>query len=232
MMHHSRSSSAFTLLEMLIAMALMSMLAASLYASLHAGFRARGAAVAAIEPVRRAELAIELLRQDIESALPPTGILAGEFLGVDGKDDSGRDSDALLLHSSAHNPGPDETASEVRRVEFAAAVSAGGPEPVLVRRISTNLLAPETVEPWEEVLCRGVLAFNLRYFDGSAWLDGWDSGVLGNVLPLAVEVTLEVDRPKRERAPDGGYRVCRVLLLPCGRPADGDGTQVIRSSIR
>ena len=227
-----RSRSAFTLLELLIAMALMSMLAASLYASLHVAFQARSVAVAALEPVRRAELAIELLRQDIESALPPTGILAGEFFAVDGKDDSGRDSDALLLHSSAHNPGPDETASEIRRVEFAAAVRAGGTEPVLVRRISTNLLAPAIVEPWEEVLCRGVLAFNLRYFDGSAWLDGWDSAVQDNVLPLAVEVTIEVDRPTREPTPDGGYRVCRVLLLPCGRLADVDGTRVIRSSIR
>ena len=52
---------AFTLLEMILALAMMSMLAGALYASLRTAFRARDAGLRAIEPARRAELAIELL---------------------------------------------------------------------------------------------------------------------------------------------------------------------------
>ena len=230
--HRKGKRSAFTLLEMLVAMGLMSLLAASLYASLHIGFKARDSAVAAIEPVRTAQLAIALLREDIESALPPTGIMAGEFNGQDAQDSEGRDADTLLLHSSAHGPLQTERACGIRKIELALTSLPDGTQHVLVRRITTNLLAPETVEPEEETLCRGVLGFNLSYFDGSDWLDNWDSSSQGNLLPLAVEVTLEVERAVAEQPAASGYRFSQVFLLPCSRaPAEGE-TQLIRSSAR
>jgi len=232
MVHHRTRESAFTLLEMLVAMALMSVIAASLYASLHIGFRARESAMAAVERVRMAELGIEILRKDIESALPPTGILAGEFIGQDAIDESGRDADTLLFHSSAHVPELSERASDIRKVELAFALVSDGTERALIRGITTDLLATESVEPEEEVLCHGVLAFNLRYFDGSEWLDGWDSTTHGDVLPLAIEITLEVARPEATEPAAGGYRVSRVFLLPCSYLDAEEGTQVIRPSPR
>jgi len=230
MVRRERKVSAFTLLEMVVAMALMSVLAASLYASLYIGFRARESAVAALEPVRTAELALELLGEDLESALPPTGILAGEFVGQDEKNDSGLDADTLRFHSSAHDPEQAERACDIRKIEIAFTSLPDGTERVLVRRITTNLLAPETVEPKEEILCRRVLSFNSRYFDGSDWQENWDSSSQGNVLPLAVEVTLEVERPTRRQTVANGYRLSRVFLLPCSRAAAEEGTQVIRPS--
>ena len=232
MVRHGTKESAFTLLEMIVAMALMSVIAGSLYASLHIGFRARESAAAALEPVRMAELGIELLRKDMESALPPTGILAGEFVGHDAKDDVGRDADTLLFHSSANVPELSERACDIRRIELALASVSDGTERALIRGITTNLLATETVEPEEEVLCRAVLAFNLRYFDGSDWLDSWDSTTQGDVLPVAIEVTLELEGPEPTQPAGGGYRVSRVFLLPCSSPAAEEGTQVIRSSPR
>jgi len=77
----ARKTVAFTLLEMLVALALMGMRASALYASLHIGFRARAGGEAAIEPVRTASLALELVRRDLEGAMPPTGILAGAAPG-------------------------------------------------------------------------------------------------------------------------------------------------------
>ena len=232
MVRHGTKESAFTLLEMIVAMALMSVIAGSLYASLHIGFRARESAAAALEPVRMAELGIELLRKDMESALPPTGILAGEFVGHDAKDDVGRDADTLLFHSSANVPELSERACDIRRVELALASVSDGTARALIRGITTNLLATETVEPEEEVLCRAVLAFNLRYFDGSDWLDSWDSTTQSDVLPVAIEVTLELEGPELTQPAEGGYRVSRVFLLPCSSPAAEEGTQVIRSSPR
>jgi hypothetical protein len=69
-----------------------------------------------------------------------------------------------------------------------------------------------------------VKAFNLRYFDGSDWLDTWDSSQQGDVPPLAVEVVLtlnaastpsqlsEVDQSSTDKT---GYAITRVILLPC-----------------
>jgi len=230
MIYRKRKVPAFTLLEMLLALSMMSMLAGSLYASLHIGFSARESAVAALQPVRAASIAMELLRQDIESALPPSGILAGEFVGVNATTDEGEDGDTLLFHSSAHVPEIDERACDVRRIELGVEPLTDGAGRVLVRKITTNLLSPTVPEPGEEILCRGVRAFNLRYFDGAEWLESWDSTLQGDVLPLAVEVTLQMDAPGEDTITSAGRQFRRVFLLPCRSAAEGAGTRVIRRS--
>ena len=80
-MRHGRAG--FTLLEILLAMAMMSVLAGSLYTSLHIAFQARESSQAALSPVRAGQVATDLIRRDLESALPPRGILAGIFYGAD-----------------------------------------------------------------------------------------------------------------------------------------------------
>ena len=226
------NESAFTLLELLAAMALMGVLAASLYASLHIAFGARARVDAALEPVWAVELAIELLRADIEAALPPTGVLAGAFIGLDVTDEAGRDADTLLFHSSAQSPELSARTCDIRKVELACAPLADQTQRALVRRITTKLLATEVVTPQEEVLCRAALGLNLRYFDGSEWLDSWDSTVQDNALPLAVELTLELEPPEATEPPARGYRLSRVLLLRCSSLAADQGTQIIRPSAR
>jgi prepilin-type N-terminal cleavage/methylation domain-containing protein len=75
--------SGFTLLEMLLALAIMAVLSTALYASLHTGFDARSRAEASVAPTRAVAVALEMIGRDIASALPPTGILAGAFTGSD-----------------------------------------------------------------------------------------------------------------------------------------------------
>ena len=215
--------SGFTMLEMLLAMTLMSILGASLYASLHIGFKARDRAKTALEPVRKMEIAFELLREDIESALPPTGILAGGFFGEDYEGKDGLAADVLSFCSSGHHPEPDEQACDIRRVQFEVVEEDG--ERRLVRLITTNLLSPETIEPVEEILCRGLLSFDVGYFDGLDWLESWDSALQGGMLPLAVEVAIEVEHTDAE-----GYRLCRMIPLPYGSLGTESGGTIIRSS--
>lgn len=215
----------FTLLEMLVALSLMSVMAASLYASLHIGFRARRSARAVVEPVRRAQSVLEMLHADLEAALPPVGILAAEFVGVNAVDEDGRDADTLLLHTTAYaRPGAIPTCG-IRRVELALTSPSDGTNPALVRLVTTQLLAPETPEPVEEVLSRGVSGFNLRYFDGVDWLDAWDSTVQGNLLPLAVEVTIRLERRDDRQGEAAPYRLSLVCTLPCSRPPSEGGSR-------
>lgn len=220
--------SAFTLLELILAMALMSVLAGSLYASLSIGFKAKRSSEAAVEPVRKAQLVMELLSHDIEAALPPTGILAGEFNGIDEEDSTGFDCDRLLFYSSAHEPREEETACDIIKIELALVTLSDTNERVLVRRITTNLLAPKVLEPKEEILCRGIISFNLRYFDGFNWLDNWDSVLQGDLLPQAVEVSLEVERQEKDMSAQSGYQSTRVFLIPCSTPASEEGMEIIQ----
>jgi prepilin-type N-terminal cleavage/methylation domain-containing protein len=110
-------------------------------------------------------------------------------------------------------------ASEVRMVDLMLVPTATGQ--LLVRRITTGLpgqtqspAAPTaTLMPGDEVICRGVRSFNLRYCDGSAWQDSWDSDSMDSMLPTAVEVTLELERPDRDTVQV--KRFTRVFLMSC-----------------
>jgi len=220
-----KNEEAFTLLEMLVALGLMALIATALYAALRTGFRARRSAEAAIEPVRKAGLALEIVRRDLEAAMAPTGILAGAFLGEDAED-AGKDADALAWFTASGKP--IEGTSDIVRAELALATQTGETERVLVRRTIRNLLSPTEVELSEQVLCRGISSLNIRYFDGSAWLDEWDSTTQGDVLPFAVETTVEFK--KNALVPDDAepYRLTRVFALPCARSASEEGGRAVR----
>jgi len=217
---------AFTLLEMLVATAMVAVLAGSLYASLSIAFKARRSAMAAVEPVRKVELALAMLGEDIRCAVVPKGVLAGPFLATDAKDDRGRDSDSLEFYCTATSPEPDVGIGDIKMVELLCEPSDDRRSQVLVRYVTTNLLAPQTVEPVREVLCRGVFAFSLRYFDGSDWLDSWDSTVENNEVPGAIEVTLQLEDARQPDSALGGYFATKVFLVPCGPPPSAS-TQII-----
>ena len=110
-------------------------------------------------------------------------------------------------------------ASEVRMVDLLLVPTATGQ--LLVRRITTGLpgqaqspAAPTaTLMPGDEVICRGVRSFNLRYCDGSAWQDSWDSDTMDSMLPTAVEVTLELERADRDTVRVIPFT--RVFLMSC-----------------
>jgi len=211
---------------MLVAMAMMAVLVGSLYASLQIGFRARERADASLVAVRTAGIVQDILRQDLECAPPPRGVLAGPFVGQDAKGTAATnaDADSVAFYTRAANT-PD-AAPGIILVEFAVAQLADDPEPAMVRRVTVNLLAPQTPEPIEEVLCRNVASLNLCYFDGSTWLDTWDSTTQGDALPAAVEVALELKRPAPRVGEQSTYRLRRVVLLPC-YTAPSSGTTVV-----
>lgn len=74
--------SAFTLMELLVALALMATVATCLYASFRIAFQSQDHANAALTPARTALTAMELMRLDLESAMVPNNVLAGPFEGT------------------------------------------------------------------------------------------------------------------------------------------------------
>lgn len=218
-MHRRPLQRGFTLLEMLIAMSLMAMLAASLYASLRIAFNGRTAADRNLEPVRRAAAAMEMLRADLEAAVVPSGLLAAGFLG-ETADDGGDAVDALLFHARARDQSGYVPPSPILQIQVGMAQDEGTGERVLLRRTTANLLAPEEEDPLDEVLCRRVRAFDTAFYDGTAWSESWDSTAQDNVLPLAVEVSILLDVQDRE----DGYLLKRVISLPCGSLAEEESS--------
>jgi prepilin-type N-terminal cleavage/methylation domain-containing protein len=197
----------FTLLEMLAAIAVMSAIIASLYASLHIGFGAYARSKQAIDPLRTAEIAMELIRRDLEAALPPQGALSGPFLGTAW----GAEGATLRFYTTAPAPEGMSPAADMNYVELAVVTTGTGS--VLVRRFAASLPSPMPPPMAEEIICRHVELLHLRYFNGVTWQDEWDSSVQDESIPAAVEVTLEI-RPDVARP---STRVQRVVVMPASR---------------
>jgi type II secretion system protein J len=213
----------FSLLELILAMAMVAMLAVTLYMSVNVAMRAKEAAAQAVEPMRTAILAADLMRQDLESVLPPNGTLtgngtlAGPFIGTS---NNGADTLEFCCLGSDGALVDHPLTEGARRIELGMRTDVN--PPVLVRRITRNLLPTTEPEVEEEILCRNVKSFTLAFFDGSVWQDAWDSTTLGDVLPTAMRMTLETNVPGR-RPGDAArtYTVTRIIPLICAKPAAG-----------
>jgi prepilin-type N-terminal cleavage/methylation domain-containing protein len=217
-----RKYKAFTMLELLVAMALMVVTASCLYTALYTSFRAKRSAMSAVEPTSLAINAIELIKQDTYGVLPPVGTLAGTFLGNDSLGANGVDTDSLELYTTHIYSENDHPVGGLGKIELLLEEDTDYDRENyrLVRRITTNLLSPRAVDPEEQVLCRNVKSLNLRYFDGDNWLDEWDSTADANSLPLAMEIDIQVlYNTKSSNKESQTRRLIQSFAIPCGGAA-------------
>jgi type II secretion system protein J len=211
----------FTLLELLIAMTMMTIIAASLYTSMSIGFKARESAERVVEKGRAAEIAIEVIKGMLMSAVVPNGVLAGSFIGDDGENDGGYQADTLTFYNVDCNPKKYELACDIEKVVLAMSVREDTKERVIVRKVTTNLLSPTTIDPDEEILCGNVRSMNLQYHDGSDWVDEWASSENDNALPRAVKITIileNTDTSGTDNDDDNEkdlYTYTEAIVLPC-----------------
>ncbi len=195
---------------------------------MRAVFTAKASAEAAVEPARTAQLAMEFMRNDLQNgiltltaATANNQTLASSFEGTSG---SGA-SDDLIFFTTADSFDHPNANGEIKQVELTVATQNG--EKVLVRRCIRNLLAQFQAVPDEEVLCRGVTDLQFQYFNGLDWVDSWDSTQLQNMMPSAVQVTLELERPAAGHQKQK-LRFVRVFPISCStvsaaNPASGVG---------
>jgi prepilin-type N-terminal cleavage/methylation domain-containing protein len=225
-----RLRNGFTLLELTVAMAMVSMLMLSMYTALSVTIRAKRSATAAVAPTRAGTLAADMIAQDLQTVLPPTGLFAGAFIGTQQMGPNGGRADTLEFYCIGSDAGATGStalgatsqesplAEGIRRVDLL--IHPEVQPPALVRQVSRNLLPTVQPPPEEEILCRGVRSLTIRYFDGEAWQDSWDSTGAGDVLPLAVSVTLEVNDPQSVDPMAKPLVVSRVIPLACAKPLD------------
>jgi type II secretion system protein J len=206
----------FTLLELTLASVMAAVLALALYASMVVAFRARSSVLAQTEAVREAAIVLDLLERELQSVPPPTGVLAGPFVGY-ATGTSGAEADWVEFHALGMDTLDTQShlSEGMRRVrlELRPAGDAG----VLVRAVQRNLLGQVATASDEEVMSRSVRSFALRYYNGYGWQDEWDSTQLANRLPMAVEVTIELNHPTPGDA-SRAYRATRIIPLSAGRP--------------
>jgi len=197
-----------------------------IYGALITAYKARASALAAVEPPKTAEMALDWLRQDLGDAVPPSSLttaLSGPFEGVTGTDDRGHEDDDIQFYTVAESPLHASANGEIKFVELNVITAPNG-DHVLVRKVTRDLLNETPPPPDVEVICRNVSSFSVQYYDGTAWSSTWDSTLqqTDNNLPTAVQVTIALDRPNGNTINSDGtksFQYVRIIPIACSYAA-------------
>ena len=209
----TRPTRAFTLIELLLAIGITAILAATVYASLMVATRTREQAAQTVGKDRALRLALDLVRRDLQAVPPPTGTLAGAFIGAD----DNRNDLVSFTTANAFLP-PEGRLSDLINVSLSLVEDPDDTGTLmLVRDITTNLLAPSTQDPQTQVLTRGVTGWDVEYNDGSDWLDDWDSTQHDDTLPLAVRITLYHAAEESARSYRDEETISQIIWLLAGQ---------------
>ncbi len=208
----------FTLLEILITIAIMSLLITTAVQAFQSITRAEERARAGVGRARAAQVLLDRLERELVGTVLVPGPeseepVAHPFLFVAEDRSSGNSAVRFVTLTpsrsleSAASGGPRRVSYEVREVAFD---SLDGPEEPLLELVRREDLLAAEAEPDisaldGQVVAEGLARFRLRFESETedGWVDRWDSTAVETLdrLPLAVEVAVAL----WERDPDGGF---------------------------
>ncbi len=194
-------------------MAIFALVLVAINTAFFASLRLRQRSSDALEEKLPLAHALSVLRRDLQNALPPGGILVGDFRSdgsistaaavsgsgstnpkgapstVMGGQNSGLDFFTSTGHLSDDEPWADVQEVNYQLMEPTNNVGAYGKD--LVRSVTRNLLATTSQMADAQRLASNIESLEFAYFDGTQWQDTWDTSVGGVGLPTAVRVRVQ-----------------------------------------
>ncbi len=212
--------SAFTLIEIMIAVAAFAIVLAAINTIFYTALRLRNSTTAAIEKALPMEHALGIIKRDLANLVLPGGTMSGTFSTSSTSNSvAGQSSPSFYTASGVI----DETSTfaEVQRVSYMLVASTNnGIGRDLVRSVSRNLLPTLQSQYEQEPLMSGVQTLTFLYHDGSQWRDSWDSTIentttgVSNGLPAAVKVQLLLATENSSGSRGGSRDVPIELVVP------------------
>lgn len=195
-------SKGFTLLELIIAMVIFSIVISAAYSLFDAGRSVTSRAEFRTQLFQSARAALQAVEDDLRGTVMPGTAFDTGFIGTNGGSE-GQPTDKLELVSVSRYTGAaydiNRTTDVVRGIDLAKVYywieqdtkkTAHGlvrERPLELTPVSGPVHRDESIVE----VAADVIYLNFRYFDGSDWLETWDSTQTRR-LPKAVEVTVYV----------------------------------------
>ena len=202
--HASRD--AFTLMEIMLALAVSAIVLAGIGGVFYSAVRLRERTMAMIDESTPLQQAFNSIRHDLQGALPPGGgnlPLSGDFkLSALGSGLGQNFRIEFFTTSGAVND--NTTWSDIQFISYELRDSTGrtknnaGKE--LVRGLNRNVLATAMQDPQEQPLLSNVQSLEFSCFDGMNWRDSWDTSLGDTNLPYAVRVRIQLAGDGNSRA--------------------------------
>lgn len=205
-MNSRRRNAGFTLLELLVSLAIFALLATMAYTALNSVLNARKEVEKRTARLAELQTAFMVMERDIEEAVnrPIRDEFGDEQAALTG---GGTGTTVLTLTRTGWRNPLGLARSDLQRVSY------GFNNQQLLRETWNTLDRGPGNEPYSEVLINGVSAVDMRFLDrGRQWLSYWppqsDNDVqdVGEVLmPRAIEISIDVN---------GWGRIVRLFRVP------------------
>jgi type II secretion system protein J len=188
------ADSAFTLIEVMLALAISAIILAAIGGVFYSAIRLRDRTTAALDEAAPLHQAMSIMRRDFAGAIPPgsTYPLAGDFkCGSLGAGNGGSSGEIQVFTTTGvindRVPWGDiqEVFYELREPTSGSRNNTGRD---LIRTVTRNLLATGTAESDEQWILGNVQSLQFSCFDGQNWRDNWDTSAGDTNLPAAVKI--------------------------------------------
>ena len=202
-----REARGFTLIEVLLAVAVFAIVLAAINTVYFGALRLRNKTHDAFEIALPLQQAVGIIKRDLGGIMLPGGTMTGQFQTTP-TNNSDANIDFIGLRVSPDiftcTGIIDDTSpwTELQKVTYFLADptnNATGRD--LIRAISRNPLPLNTVadEPEQQWLMGGVERMALQFYDGRTWIETWDSSLTTN-LPVAIKVQIALAGQNSQRS--------------------------------
>jgi type II secretion system protein J len=188
-----RSRRGFTLLELLIATAVGAVVLIVIQTTFFGALRLHNTTHERIDEDLVVHRTLGIIRRDFAGLNMPGGTLSGQLQTTNFSSASDGSYGERITPDLYTNSGKIDgwtPFSEAQMVAYYLAPGSSDTEGKdLVRVVTRNLLPVQEPFPEDQVLLHGVDSATLLFFDGSGWIEEWDSTVT-STLPSALKLSL------------------------------------------
>ena len=183
---HKSGIKGFTLIEVLIAVALSGIVSYMVFSSLYTTKSLFNRSVSKTEAIQQVRYAMATISKDVQNVLRSSGV---SFVGVDRSrktsGDSFEDNDCIYFSAISKNPvNRCIDKDSVDTVKFRLDNGSNGDTLFLKREVFSNYLSNEKAS---RTLASEVKGLNFRYLKDNKWYNVWNR----KSLPNAVEITIK-----------------------------------------
>lgn len=193
---HSNPAGAFTLLELLLAISIMSIVLVAIHGVFFAAIHLRNATINSLEGSLPTEEALEVIQHDLANIVASTnGVLIGP-LQTTSPTNALPDQIGPDFYTSGGEMDGMVPWGNIQKIDYLLSLPTNGvrgPGRDLIRAVTRNLLPlSQPAQPDEQhAILSGVQTLTFLYYDGTQWDPDWDTTQQTN-LPTAIKVQIQM----------------------------------------